>query len=100
MARFDVYQNPEGAGCLLDVQADLLDHLNTRLVVPLLPASVAPLPAPPLNPAFSIGGETLVMTTQFMAAVPASLLRPPVVANLQPQHDAIIAAVDFLLQGF
>jgi toxin CcdB len=34
MARFDVYRNPAGAGCLLDIQADLLSHLNTRVVVP------------------------------------------------------------------
>lgn len=100
MARFDVYKNPEGEGCLLDVQADLLGHLNTRMVVPLLPASIAPQPAQPLNPSFTIAGETLVMATQFMAAVPATLLRPPVIMSLQPQHDAIIAAVDFLMQGF
>ncbi|CAM5429606.1 hypothetical protein TMEC54S_03045 [Thauera mechernichensis] len=37
MARFDVYRNSAGEGFLLDVQADLLSHLNTRVVVPLLP---------------------------------------------------------------
>lgn len=50
MARFDVYQNPDGQGALLDVQADLLSQLNTRVVVPLLPASYAPIPAKHLNP--------------------------------------------------
>lgn len=34
MARFDVYKNAGGSGYLLDVQADLLNHLNTRIVVP------------------------------------------------------------------
>ena len=42
MARFDVYRNPEGSGYLLDVQADLLSDLNTRVVVPLIPAELAP----------------------------------------------------------
>jgi hypothetical protein len=28
MARFDIYPSPDGAGYLLDVQADLLDALN------------------------------------------------------------------------
>ena len=38
MARFDVYRNSAGEGFLLDVQADLLSYLNTRVVVPLLPS--------------------------------------------------------------
>lgn len=36
MARFDVYLT-SSSGYLLDVQADLLAGLNTRVVVPLLP---------------------------------------------------------------
>jgi len=99
MARFDVYKNPAGKGCLLDVQADLLGQLNTRLVVPLLPLSMAPKPAQTLNPCVEIGDETFVMATQFMAAVPASILHIPV-TNLQSRRDGIVAAIDFLLQGF
>lgn len=45
MARFDIYENPACPGYLLDVQADLLDGLNTRMVVPLLPMEAAPRPA-------------------------------------------------------
>nr|WP_084591089.1 CcdB family protein [Desulfonatronovibrio magnus] len=40
MSRFDVYPNTGGYGSLLDVQADLLSHLNTRVVVPLLPVDM------------------------------------------------------------
>lgn len=99
MARFDVCKNPGGTGYLLEVQADLLNHLNTRVVVPLLPLALAPKPARTLNPCFEILGETLVMTTQFMAAVPASMLHTPV-TSLALQRDEIIAAIDFLMQGF
>ncbi len=99
MARFCVYKNPEGEGYLLDLQSDISNHLNSRVVVPLLPISMAPLPAKILNPCFEVADETLVMATQFMAAVPAHLLRTPL-ANLQPQRDEIVAAVDFLMQGF
>lgn len=99
MPRFDVYPNSEGEGFLLDVQADLLGHLNTRMVVPLLPLSRAPQPARHLNPVFDIAGECLVMTTQFMAAVPARLLQTPI-GNLQARRQEIVAAIDFLLQGF
>lgn len=99
MARFDVCKNPDGEGFLLDIQADLLSHLNSRVVVPLLPAAIAPQPASILNPCFAIAGESLVMSTQFMAAVPAKILRTPI-ASLQAERDAIVAAVDFLMQGF
>jgi len=99
MARCDVYGNPDGEGFLLDVQADLLSHLNTRLVVPLLPLAFAPKPAQTLNPCFEIAGETMAMATQFMASVPANILRTPIM-SLQPQRDQIIAAIDFLMQGF
>ena len=39
MPRFHVYKNPEGDGYLLDLQANLLSLLNTRVVVPLMPVA-------------------------------------------------------------
>lgn len=57
MGRFTIYSNPGGVGYLLDVQADMLSHLNTRIVVPLLPLSAAPKPATTLNPQFVIAGS-------------------------------------------
>lgn len=99
MARFDVYVNPEGAGYLLEVQADLFDNLNSRVVVPLMLLAVAPMPARTLNPVFAIEGEEVVMVTQFMAAVPSSMLRGPV-ATLAHRHEEIVSAIDLLLQGF
>ncbi len=99
MARFDVYPNADGPGYMLDVQADILGGLNTRLVVPLLPLPTAPVPAKRLNPVFHIEGEPVVMVTQFMAAVPCTLLRSPV-TNLAGQDSAIMAALDMALVGF
>lgn len=99
MARLDVYRNPQGPGYLLDVQADLLSVLNTRMAVPLLPPAEAPKPAGRLNPVFEVDGETVVMVTQFMAAIPAAELRAPV-ASLLPVHTAVIDAIDMLLSGF
>ncbi|HET9646442.1 MAG TPA: CcdB family protein [Burkholderiaceae bacterium] len=74
MGRFSVYANPKGAGYLMDVQANLLEHLNTRVVVPLLPLEEAPSPAKVLNPIFEVGGVKHVLITQFLAAVPRRLL--------------------------
>jgi toxin CcdB len=99
MARFDVYARPGGAGYVLDVQADVLSGLNTRIVVPLLPLFEAPEPAKRLNPVFEIGSEPHVMVTQFMAAVPRTLLRSPV-SNLAEQDSEIMAALDMVLIGF
>lgn len=99
MARFDVHANPGGIGYVLDVQADVLDGLNTRIVVPLLPVAQAPLPAKRLNPLFLIGAEPHVMVTQFMAAIPRALLSAPV-TNLSAQDAEIMAALDMVLVGF
>ena len=99
MARFSVYRNPGAEGYLLDVQANILDHLNTRVVVPLLPLSSAPKPASTLNPVFTVAGESVVMVTQFMAAVPTSLLKLPE-SSLESFRNEITAAMDLLFQGF
>ena len=99
MARFDVYASPGGAGYVLDVQADVLSGLNTRVVVPLLPLSDAPEPAKRLNPVFEIESERHVMVTQFMAAIPRALLGRPV-SNLADQDTEIMAALDMVLVGF
>lgn len=97
MARFQVYQNQDGQGYLLDVQADLLSHLNTRVVVPLLPLE-ALRPARQLNPVFDIGGARYAMATQFMAAVPLASLGPAS-AELSADQATIISALDFLFSG-
>lgn len=99
MARFDVYTNPDGVGYLLDIQASILSHLRTRVVVPLLPPEHAPLPAKGLNPRFRIGDHEVLMATQFMAAIPTSTIKHPV-ATLNNRHDEIVYAIDLLMQGF
>lgn len=99
MARFDVFANPDGAGYLLLVQSAILDNLNTRVVVPLLPQAQAPLPARTLNPVVDIGTDSVVMVTQFMAAVPCSILKHPL-TTLESRRDDIVAAIDLLMQGF
>ncbi|TIQ37323.1 MAG: plasmid maintenance protein CcdB [Mesorhizobium sp.] len=99
MARYDFYRNAGSGGYLLDVQSDLLEHLDTKIVVPLLPPNVAPLPASRLNPIFRIDGEDHVMVTQFMAALTASELRAAE-GNLAKHHDDIVVALDMLFQGF
>jgi toxin CcdB len=101
MARFDVYPTPgrDGRGYVLEVQADLLNHLRTRAVVPLLPRANAPPPIRDLNPVFEIGGEPHVMLTQAIASVPIKEFREAV-TSLKDCRDDITRALDILLIGF
>ena len=99
MARFDVHAYSSGDGYLLDVQADLLDHLNTRVVVPLLAKATAPKPASRLNPVFEIEGAPFVMVAQFLAAVPKGELGPKL-TSLEADFAEITRALDMVFQGF
>jgi len=83
----------------LELQADLLDDLNTRVLVPLIPVSDVEKHIERLNPTFEIEGCVHVMMTQHLAAVPVSEIGD-VVADLSSKRDAIVAATDFLFQGF
>jgi toxin CcdB len=98
MAQFDVYRNPSGDGFVLDVQAELLDELKTRVVIPLLALPRFPKPAKRLNPLFTVARRRHVMATQFMAAIPVAELREPI-GTLALHRDEIIGAIDMLLSG-
>jgi toxin CcdB len=99
MARHDVFQTTDGAGYLLDVQSDLLDIIGTRVMVPLLARDKFTKTFSRLNPEFMVGDQRYVMMTQFITAVPLSILGPTV-AKLGDQHDTITKALDMLFQGF
>lgn len=99
MPKYDVFPNPSGDGYLLDVQTDLLSDLNTRVVVPLLPTSIAPKPATRLNPIFELNDEPVVMVTQFLAAVPTGILKTSV-GKLDEEFEKVTSAIDMLIQGF
>jgi len=101
MSRLDVHPMPGKGqdGYILDVQADLLSHLSTRTVVPLLREDTAPKPISELNPVFEIRGERHVMVTQAIASIPGRELKRAV-ASLTEEHDRVIRALDTLLLGF
>ena len=101
MARLDVHPMPGKAseGYVLNVQADLLSHLTTRTVVPLLPEEAAPKPIAELNPIFEIHGRRHVMLTQAIATIPGRELKLAVVSLVQ-EHDRVTRALDVLLVGF
>lgn len=98
MARFDVYLGVTG-DMVLDCQADILDNLNTRFVVPLLAPDKAPRAAERLNPEFVVRGKRQVMYTQFAAAIPVRELGEKI-GSLSERHAAIMNALDMLIAGY
>lgn len=103
MAQFDVYLNPNAETrrvipYLLDVQADLLDRLATRVVVPLVLAEEMGQAAKYLNPQFKVKGVAVVMSTAELAGVSNRSLGDKIV-SLKDKRDEIIAALDLLFTG-
>lgn len=99
MARFSIHLPAKGDGLLMDVQADVMRDLNTRVVIPLLPLTSAPSPARILNPLFDLNGEVHVLATQFLSAVPVKALGASVM-DATDRRDEVVAAIDLLFQGF
>jgi toxin CcdB len=104
MAQFDLYTNPnpetsQSIPFLLDVQADFLSNLATRVVVPLYTAAALGKAATHLNPGFSIQQEAVVLSTAELAGVAINSLGDKV-GSLKEHRQEIIAALDFLFTGF
>jgi toxin CcdB len=105
MARFDVYATPgrhaDSTPYLLDVQSDLLDGLDSRVVIPLrrrerFPA--VPL-ADRLTPTLSIAGAEFILETPKMGAVPRRALGAPLL-SLAAEQERVTAAMEFVFRGF
>lgn len=105
MARFEVYANPGGHAAttpyLLDVQSDLLDGLDSRMVIPLRRIKHFPKVklSSRLTPVLTIEGDDFLLETPKMGAVPQRILKSPVTSLAQEQAQ-ITAALDFLFHGF
>lgn len=105
MARFDVFRNPGPRAAttpyLLDVQSDLLEGLDSRVVVPLrLVDRFAKVKLPArLTPVFAIEGRECLLETPKLAAVPRRALKARV-ATLASERQRVTAALDFLFEGF
>jgi toxin CcdB len=104
MAQFDVYTNPNpetnrAIPFLLDVQADLLSDLATRVVIPLYSLSSMGKGAKHLNPRFSIKRTTVILSTAELAGVAINRLGDKA-GSLKQHRNEIIAALDFLITGF
>lgn len=105
MAQFAVHRNknPHSKSAfplLVDVQSDLLEQLNSRVVIPLTKAAgLTKKPLSHLTPALSFDGDTYLLMTPQIAGIARADLGPQA-GTLSDQREKIVAAVDFLLTGF
>lgn len=98
--QFSLHRMPRiRGGYVVDIQADLLSELKSRIVIPLLREKDAPRATlKALNPTCLVAGTAHVVMTQNLASVSVSELGPPV-GSLTAERDSIIRAVDALLSG-
>jgi toxin CcdB len=105
MSQFDVYVNADPTSkaripYVVALQSDLLDAIENHVVAPLrLKDDKSIVAVVRLNPLVTIAGKQFLVRVQDIATVPRRLLKKPV-ANLSPQREEILAALDFLFTGF
>ena len=104
MARYDVYANPVVAErkhtpYFMDVQNDYIDHIATRVVVPLRREAAFGLRPRNLNPLVQVNTDSVVMDTAAIGAVPGSELRKPL-ANLRDARATVQEALDTLFGAY
>ncbi|HEX2839930.1 CcdB family protein [Hyphomicrobium sp.] len=100
MARFDVYRIEGLPHYVVDLQAELLRDLSTRVVVPLVKmGEMEREVAMRLRPCLRVDGADWILNTPELAVVPCTRLSERV-ANLEDQRDVIVDAIDFLMQGY
>jgi toxin CcdB len=104
MGFLSVHGNPNPATrkaipYLLDVQADLLDSLGTRVVVPLYSeASAAACVMDRLTPRLTFQGRRLVAMVPELAGIAKRDLGVPV-GELGSNRAVLVAALDLLFTG-
>ena len=102
--QFDVYDNKNASTkkrfqYLLDVQADILSSLETRVVIPLsVETESREIILTQLMPVLPVKGRQHVAITPQMAGVPVRELNGPV-ENLSRFRTEIIGALDMLVTG-
>mgnify|MGYP000689651266 CR=1 FL=1 len=104
MSQFTLYKNNDRSTLnvypfFVDVQSELLESMNSRLVIPLTPLELLKNKAPShLCPTIHIDEGEFVILTQQMASVPTKILTNPI-TDLSQFRDEIIGAIDFLITG-
>ena len=105
MPQFAVYLNKNLRSrsvfpLLVDVQAELLRNLETRVVIPLVKgAAFTSYPLGLVMPTVEVDGESYVLVTPQLAGVSQWDLGPHT-GSVAAHSHAIFTAMDILLRGF
>ena len=101
MAQFDVYKNEndqtnQRVPYLLDIQNDILDSINTKIVIPLVKDKND---FKGLTKEFIIENQKVYLTTSQMGTIHKNELKTKI-TTLQNQKEEIKNSIDFLIYGF
>lgn len=104
MAQFDVFHNAnpdtkDEIPYLLDIQADILESIATRVIVPISSLEKIPKPISIVNPVFNIDGQEMVALFDELSAYPKNALGDKI-SSLIDERAKIMQAYDFLFQGY
>ena len=104
MEQFTLYRNEnknskKAYPYFVDVQSDLLEELNSRIVIPLSSQkTLNNINAKKLCPVIEINEGAFVLLTHQMTSVPRSALKNKITTLGQYRYD-ILGAIDLLLTG-
>lgn len=102
--QFDVYTNTDKETnqtypYFIDIQNNLLDSLNSRVVIPLTPVENTGKAYPEnLCPILRIKNKEYALLTHQMTSVPFTVLKKKA-ASVEASRNTIIAAIDFVVTG-
>lgn len=104
MEQFDLYVNTDQDTnkiypYFVDIQNELLDTLNSRVVIPLTPILKSDKSYPKnLCPVIEIKNKKFALLTHQLTSVSVSFLKEKEI-SLAASRDDILAAIDFLVTG-
>jgi toxin CcdB len=101
--QFNVYANPDketkkAYPYFVDVQSNLVEELNSRVVIPLVQAKLVDEYPKHLCPIVDFQDREYALLTHQMASVSTTILKEPA-GSLLEKRDTIIGAIDFLITG-
>ncbi|EKS8825323.1 CcdB family protein [Escherichia coli] len=104
MKQFSVYKNKsrnkQAYPYFIDIQAEMLAHLNTRLVMPLTPKDNSNSQVKTLTPVININQvDYVVLTTMITTTDAKNLNSDNVVMDVSYLRDQLVSAIDMMILG-